>query len=84
MNVGKNSLKIPRGNQKANRKKTFNNNGQKKKDKGINKTPHKKTKDRATRIPLNTECKLRYSGRVSIFRSIYVKSVVLLLLQTRL
>ena len=36
MNVGKNSLKIPRGNQKANRQKTFNNNGQKKKDKGIN------------------------------------------------
>ena len=53
MNVGKNSLKIPRGNQKANRQKTFNNNGQKKQDQAINKTPQKKTNERATRIPLN-------------------------------
>ena len=81
MNVGKNSLKIPRCNQKmyiengqtmtmAKIKRTDNNNGHKKKDKGINKTLHRKTKDPATRTPLNTGCELRYSGRVSISKSI--------------
>ena len=59
MNVGKTSVKIPRGNQKANGQKTFNNNGQKKKDKRktiIYKTLHRKTKDRITRTPLSTVC----------------------------
>ena len=59
-----------KGQSKANPQKRFNNNGQKKEDKGINKTLHRKTKDPATRTPLNTECELRYSGRVHSSRSI--------------
>ena len=67
MKLVKKSLKIPRGNKKPIEKgqtSTMSNIKRTKEQTIIYKTPHRKTKDRATQTTLNTRCEPRCRGRV--------------------